>query len=155
MTAVVETAVRAVSDAEVLQNSAASLGDLRLIASIEDILREQERIATAFQRLRQLAVVEEFLRANEAAREASERVYLTDTGGWADDESERLHGVAADAWDVVADGWYVMEGSWARRLFVVEEARDAGAEYAGRRRKSAGHVVVQSGPVDWSIGRAA
>lgn len=154
MTAVVETGAQL--RAQAMRDSATAFADPRLIALVEDALRDQERIATAFQRLRQLAVIEEFLRAHRAAGEASERVRLTDTGGWADDEAERLRSVAEDAWRRVTAGWHVMAGSWASRLFVVDEARDAGAEYAGRHRRAVGSPVTQSGPLDWSqAGRAA
>jgi hypothetical protein len=151
VTAIVESP----TPAQVMRRVAAAVADERLIASAEELLREQDRIVTAFHRLRQLAVIKEFLRADKAAQEASDRARLTDTGGWGggDDEAERLHGIAEESWDLV--DWFVMEGSWARRLFVVDEALDVGAEYAGRRRRPAGHAVVQSGPVDWSIGRAA
>lgn len=154
MTAVVETGAQL--RAQAMRDSATAFADPRLIALVEDALRDQERIATAFQRLRQLAVIEEFLRAHRAAGEASERVRLTDTGGWADDEAERLDVVAEAAWHEVVAGWHVMQGSWASRLFVVKEAREAGAEYVGRRRRVVGHAVAQSGPLDWSqAGRAA
>ena len=151
MTAVMETA----APAQVMRESAAAMGDRSLIASVEDLLGNQARTAMAFRRLRQIALIEEFLAAHEASLEASERSHLTDTGGWGDDEAERLHGVAEDAWAQVTDTWFVMDTSWAARLFVADEAMEAGAEYVGRRRRSVGHAVVQSGPVDWSKGRAA
>jgi hypothetical protein len=151
VTAVVESAVS--TGTEVLWRTASTPTDADLIVSAENIRLVQERVTTAFQRMRQLTVIEEFLRAHAASREASERSHLTDTGGWGDDEAERLHGVAEDAWTLVADGWYVMEGSWAARLLVVDEAREAGAEYAGRHRRPVGRAVTQSTPTDWSRGR--
>jgi hypothetical protein len=151
MTAYVEAPAR------VLRKSAEALAEPRLIASVEDLLRQRDRMATARQRLHVLNLVEEFLRAYRAAGEAAERVRLTDTGGWGDDEAERLGDIAGDLWLQVEAGWHVMEGSWAARLFVVDEARDAGAEYAGRlaRRRVVGRAVTRSGPLDWSRGRGA
>lgn len=152
MTAVVET----VAAAQVMRASAVALADLELLASVEDLLRNQERTATAFQRLRHITLIEEFLAAHAASLEASERSHLTNTGGWGDDKAERLHGVAEDAWGLVSDGWFVMDTSWASRLVVVDEALEAGAGYVGRRRRLVGHAVLQSAPVDWSrSGRAA
>jgi hypothetical protein len=158
MTAVVETATRP----QVLRESAAALNDRRLTTAVEDLLRGQDRIVTAFERLRLVGAVEEFLRANEAAGEAADRGRLTDAGGWGgyEDEAERLYAVAEDAWYRVEPG--VAEagletGGWARNLLLFEEAESASFDYVGRGRRRSGHdfAVVQSGPVDWSKGRAA
>lgn len=152
MTAVVETATRS----QVLRISAAALNDRCLTLAVEDLLHGQERIATAFERLRLVGAVEEFLRADEAAGEAAERAALTDTGGWGgfDDDAERLYAEAEGAWRRVEPG--VATADWGRDLLLFEEAQSASSGYVGHRRRS-GHpvAVVQSGPVDWSKGRAA
>jgi hypothetical protein len=153
-----ETAVRpAQSRVEVLRESGAALG---LIDTVEGFLREMRRVATAFERLRLVCAAEEFLCADEAAREASEQARLVDSGGWGgfDDEAERLDAIAEDAWRVVESGLSVGgvgAGRWARGLSVFDEAKSAGVEYVGRRRSLVGHAVAQTGPVDWSRGRAA
>lgn len=93
--------------------------------------------------------VESFLAIHEAASEAWDRVRLSDAGGWGEDEAERLSGEATVAWMKIA------VARSQQHLFVSDEVLDIGAEYYVGRHRSTGHAVAQSGPCDWSQGRAA
>ena len=127
MTAIVETAVP--TRAQVMRKSAAALANPGLMTAVE-----------------------EFLAAHRAAREAWDVFRLTDMGGWngLEDEAERLDAEAEEAWRALDGSWF-----WRGSLphDVVEEIESAASEYVGRRRRVAGHAVVQSGPCDWSRGR--
>lgn len=130
MTAVMETATRA----QVLRESATALADPGLTAAVES-----------------------FLAAHRDAQEAWDRFRLTDTGGWGGlkDEAEELDAKAEDAWRDLQTR-FVFASPTSLPEDVLGEVLSAGEEYverAQRRRRLAGHAVVQSGPCDWSTGR--
>ena len=93
------------------------------------------------------AAVESFLAAHEASEEAWSHLTRAQVSGPAPvaPEAEYLHDEAQYRWDLLATGW-------AEHL-LPSEVREAGAEYV--RPKIVHTPVVQSGPVDWSKGRAA
>lgn len=93
------------------------------------------------------AAVESFLVAAAASQEAWSNLTRAQTSGpdGPTPEAEYLHGEAQYRWDILATGW-------AEHL-LPQQVREAGAEYV--RPKVVHTVVVQSGPVDWSKGRAA
>jgi hypothetical protein len=94
--------------------------------------------------------VESFLAMHEAAAEAWERAHLTDAGGWGgcEDEAERLSGEAKVAWMKIA------VARSRHGLFVADEVLEIGVDYYVGRHRFTGRPVAQSGPCDWSIGRA-
>ena len=96
--------------------------------------------------------VDAFLAARDAAREAAERVSLTDAGGWVfDGEAERLAGEVEDAAELLIAGW------WTSCLTVPEDVLAAAREYTGRRRRVVqAPVAMDWDALDWGrSGRAA
>lgn len=93
------------------------------------------------------AAVESFLAAHTASVEAWSNLTRAQVSGPdpISPEAEYLHDEAQHRWDLLATGW-------AENLLPAE-VRAAGAEYV---RPKIRHVVVeQTGPCDWSRGRAA
>jgi len=120
------------------------------------VAAEAPVLAAGAQIDRRLAVLlEEFEAAHEASVEASERARLADAV-WLDDEAERLHGEASDAWGLV-----VREAS-ASGAELSENVLDLGWEYwAARPRVSmparavAGDWRESVASVDWFRSRPA
>lgn len=90
---------------------------------------------------------EDFLAADAALQEACADLTRAQISGPdpVPPQVEYLHDEAQYRWDLLASGW-------AEHL-IPARAREAGTEYV---RPKVRHVVVeQSGPCDWSRGRAA